>query len=212
MDDTVWFVKDRAAMEQIVEIVESFFKTINIQINATKSELIIINGDKTDKEQGIEIVGSIVKPTRKEAIRYLGVWLTEKGDKFFQERKIQEKVNMTMNMIRFKKLTNKQTRYIINQVLFPQIEYLLNDLVLSEDTCEKINSQIRQVFKNKCKLTITFPNSMIHASWGYQVFNITDRQLQKHAIDLIQRINENNLCGATTPIRIQQLQNNIWST
>src|SRR5260363_145044 len=46
----------------------------------------------------------------------------------------------------------------------------------------------------------------------YNIRNIWDIQLQHHISNLLIRINDNNILGNTTRIRLQQLQNNLWST
>ena len=46
----------------------------------------------------------------------------------------------------------------------------------------------------------------------YGIKNIWDIQLQHHISKFLLRLNNSNLLGTTTKIRIQQLQNNLWST
>src|SRR5690242_9109901 len=46
----------------------------------------------------------------------------------------------------------------------------------------------------------------------YNICNIWDIQLQHHITNFLQRINNPDLLGTTTRIRLQQLQNNLWST
>ena len=46
----------------------------------------------------------------------------------------------------------------------------------------------------------------------YGIKNIWDIQLQHHTSNFLNRLNDNNLLGTTTHIRLQQLQNTLWST
>src|SRR5437868_14277982 len=46
----------------------------------------------------------------------------------------------------------------------------------------------------------------------YGIKNIWDIQLQYHISKFLLRLNNTNLLGTTTKNRIQQLQNNLWST
>ena len=46
----------------------------------------------------------------------------------------------------------------------------------------------------------------------YGIKNIWDIQLQHHISKFLLRLNNSDLLGLTTKIRIQQLQNNLWST
>ena len=45
----------------------------------------------------------------------------------------------------------------------------------------------------------------------YSIKNIWDIQLQYHITSFLQRINNYQLLGISTHIRLQQLQNNLWS-
>src|SRR5271170_7524929 len=84
-------------------------------------------------------------------------------------------------------------------------------MVLTEKECDKLNSKILQVFKNKINLLTTTPNCIIFSDFGYKLFNIWDKQLLLHGTNLYNRINEHNLSNKTTIIRLQQLQNLYWS-
>ena len=46
----------------------------------------------------------------------------------------------------------------------------------------------------------------------YGIKNIWDIQLQHHISNLTSRLNNKELLGTSTHIRLQQLQNNLWST
>src|SRR6185436_18474852 len=108
MDNTVWVTKDKEEMEEILEVAESFFKLNKIKVNPMKSELLIINSKAEDKVQGIDFMNNKIIPKQKEAVRYLGVWINEKGGKKFQKELINEKVTMTTSLMMGKHMTDKQ--------------------------------------------------------------------------------------------------------
>src|SRR5829696_7264288 len=113
-------------MEKIITIVESFFELTGINVNASKSDLLVISNEKEKNiiKQELKFAGSILKPAAKnDPIRYLGIWITAKGDKKYQRNLINKKVTTATNIIFSKKITEKQTRYLINHVIMPQIEY-----------------------------------------------------------------------------------------
>src|SRR5271170_8028135 len=83
-------------------------------------------------------------------------------------------------------------------------------MVLTEKECDKLNSKILQVFKNKINMPTTTPNCVIFSDFGYKLFNIWDRQLLLHGTNLYNRINEHNILNETTIICLQQLQNRFW--
>jgi ribonuclease HI len=66
--------------------------------------------------------------------------------------------------------------------------------------------------KQKAKLSRTIPTSTLLHPQIYNVKNIWDIQLQHHITNYIKRLNNLDLLGISSLIRLQQLQNNLWST
>ncbi|EXX52053.1 hypothetical protein RirG_256390 [Rhizophagus irregularis DAOM 197198w] len=79
MDDTIFLESSRFRMQNIVDIANEFYIINDIDINAKKSELIIINPTVEWHEQNIELGRdrSIIQATNEE-IRYLRVWFSNK--------------------------------------------------------------------------------------------------------------------------------------
>ncbi|EXX60618.1 hypothetical protein RirG_178360 [Rhizophagus irregularis DAOM 197198w] len=79
MDDTIFLESSRFRMQNIVDIANEFYIINDIDINAKKSELIIINPTVERHEQNIELGRdrSIIQATNEE-IRYLRVWFSNK--------------------------------------------------------------------------------------------------------------------------------------
>jgi ribonuclease HI len=213
MDDTTWFAGNREDTQHTLDIASSFFQINDIKVNVDKSKLTCINTESEDRNKGLVLCGDTLHPTEKhEPVRILGVWISESGNKKHQKNLIKECINKTIKILKWKSITDKQCRYIINQVLFPRIEYLLNDLVLTEQECNVLNGPITKVFKHKAGLPASTINSIIHAPFGYKVFNLWDRQIHTHATKFFNRLNDSDMCASTTKIRLQQLQNTFWST
>ncbi|CAG8698445.1 988_t:CDS:2 [Dentiscutata erythropus] len=84
-------------------------------------------------------------------------------------------------------------------------------MILPSTVTNKLNSAIKKCFKSSVGFQSSLPDSILHSHWGYRIFNIEDRQLQLHATELMNRLNMDNECGVTTRIRLQYLQNRIWS-
>src|SRR6185436_16783481 len=211
MDDTVWVANNKYNLQKMLNITQEFCNIVDIAINPSKSQVIHINPKSEEKNSPIIINEQAVIPVGKnEPVRYLGVWLTQSGKKTFQRNLISTKVTNACRILNWKKATDKQIRYIVNQVVFPQIEYLLTDLILSKSQCDKINAKILNFFKNKTGFARTAINSLFFMEEGYKIFNIRDRQLQLQGTNWIKRINADNKVETTTRIRLQQYQNEIW--
>src|SRR6185369_11201990 len=111
-----------------------------------------------------------------------------------------------------KVITDKQLRYIINQVYIPKITYLLNDMTLSTNTCNKFQSKISKTIKHKLGLATTTPNTVLYNPLEYGFFQIWERQIIHHGTNWQIRINSPNHAGILTRIRTQETQNIYWST
>ncbi|RHZ74829.1 hypothetical protein Glove_219g90 [Diversispora epigaea] len=223
MDDTVWIANSKEQMQKLIKVAKSFFDLILIIlsqgqisfddmyiVNAAKLDLLILNSKNTRKENAIDFVNSkLMSHKARSSVRYLGVWISTDGRKEEQKKILIEKVIKSTNILRCKQLTDKQLRYIINHVIFSQIEYLLMNIILNESVINKINVNIKGCFKNTVRFVLSLPNSILYLHWGYRLFNIENRQLQLHGIEFMNRLNMNNRCGITTKIRLQDLQNKM---
>src|SRR5579859_3393157 len=122
MDDTTWVSSNKQKMLYQLEIADSFNKFNGIQINKRKSELIVINGNKVEVENGIKYGkdNEIVLPcTKNKSVRFLGVYIAEKNNRNFIKNLIKKEINQIYHLVNKKKLTPEQIVYIVNAVLVP---------------------------------------------------------------------------------------------
>src|SRR5581483_9177122 len=191
MDDTTWFTNSKNKMQKIQNRIESFANITGLKINPDKSVLLTMNNTKS---ASIILQGDTVKAQDKDtAIRILGTWITSTGSKKHQKQLILNKTSFITKLLQWKRITDKQFRYIINQVLMPAIEYLIQDTILTQREYDKINSKIISTFKHKVRLPSTAINSDIHLHTGYKIFNIYDRQLKLQTTRWTQDLNERNI-------------------
>ena len=83
---------------------------------------------------------------------------------------------------------------------------------MPHSVCNNILAKYLTVVKHKSHLACSIPNSSMLNLFLYNVHNIWDIQLQHHISNFILQINNPYLLGISTCIRLQQLQNNLWST
>jgi hypothetical protein len=207
MDDTAWISDNKTSMEKTLQTATSFFKMSHIQANPQKSFLFTL-GEK--HESTITFNNTNIRKTNIP-IRYLGVWIEDKQGKKYQRQLIQQITSSLLNKLTWKRTTDKQIAYLTNHVIFPKIEYLLNDLVLDEKETEKINRKVRHVVKHKTGFATSSPNSMMHNKLSYGIFDIQSRQIQKHLTDLETHYSAKNLVGQLTRENIDNLQWLSWS-
>jgi len=148
-DDTTWIARSKEEMQKIIDISTEFYELNDIELNSKKSELLVLNHKTKNKEQDnipeirLGKMKEIVRAKRgKEAIRHLGVWISEKGEKECNELIIMKEVTRMCKAILWKKASVSQLVYLNNSVLLPSIEYRLQTSFLSKNTCKHIQRSI----------------------------------------------------------------------
>jgi len=211
MDDTVWIASNKKELQHILNLTSEFCQIVDIKVNPSKSQVIHINPSSMEKHTPVFVDAQPVYPMEKSVpVRYLGIWVSQSGSKKFQRETILNKIINACKILNWKRVTDKQIRYIVNQVIFPQIEYLLTDMLVSNDFCNKVNSKLMSMAKQKMSFAKTTLNSIFYMKDGYNFFNLQDRQLQIHGSNWLKRLNDNTEVGTTTRIRLQNYQNEAW--
>jgi len=210
MDDTLWVASLQQKLSQILSTAESFFNMANIQINPSKS-LLTTNNISTGYTPIIYNNHPLNLHPSNEPFKFLGCWFTLNNKQIKQTKLITAESSHLIKIASTKQITDIQARYIINTVIIPTIEYRLHNIVLSQNTCNKILTSHIGLVKNKAKLNRTIPTSTLLYPQLYNIRNIWDIQLQHHITNFTKRLNSPDLLGTSTRIRLQQLQNNLWS-
>src|SRR5205814_9475100 len=129
-----------------------------------------------------------------------------------QTKLITNEISHLTNTLKTKHITDKQVSYIINIVIISILEYRIYNIILSQTTYNKILSSYLLVTKYKSNFATTTPNSTLLNYNIYGIKNIWDIQLQYHISNFLTIFCDTGLLGISTQIRLQQLQNNLWST
>ena len=151
MDDVTWITHDKKSLEQILSIADEFNKLNNIKVNydkfalATNTKIREENNTVTlrinDKKQSITPVKT------NESVRILGVWVNLDMKPNFVFNQCLDIVQSYNKIIKKKQVIDSQMKYIINHVIIPRIEYKAQLNIFNEVQINKINSQIRSMFK-----------------------------------------------------------------
>ena len=73
-DDTSWIAKNKEEMTQILRIAEEFYQINNMEINGSKSKLLVWNSNLKKEEKCIQVNKDVVRPEDNQSlIRMLGV-------------------------------------------------------------------------------------------------------------------------------------------
>jgi len=205
MDDTLWVASSQAELNNIISIAESFYNMANIQVNPSKSILATNHKLDTYTPTIFNNQPLLLQP-KHQPFKFLGCWFTLDNKQTQQTQLIKTESAQLINIAKRKQITDTQACYIINTVIIPTIEYWLQNIILSRLVCDGILSQHIGLVKHKAKLCKTIPTSTLLHPQIYNIKNIWDIQLQHHISNFTKRLNNNDLLGTTTHIRIQQLQ------
>jgi ribonuclease HI len=211
MDDTLWIASSQAELSHILTTAESFYSMANIQVNPSKS-LLCTNNPPPNYTPIYYNNHPLPLHPSKQPFKFLGCWFTLNNKQSKQIQLIISESAQLIKIAKTKQITETQARYIINTVIIPTIEYRIQNIVLSQNTCNKILTQHISLVKHKAKLSRTIPTSSLIHPQIYNVKHIWDIQLQHHISNFLKRLNNPSLVGTSTRIRLQQLQNNLWSS
>ena len=154
-----------------------------------------------DKEISIEVgknKDTVYAKRGSEAIRHLGVWLSEKGNSECNTKIIAREVTRMCKVIRFKRASVSQLVYMNNSVLLPSIEFRLQTSFLSKNKCDQIQRPIWMLIKNKMELAKSVANSICSHNGLFGLRSIWQNQIAHHTTELTLRLNQESSVGITT--------------
>src|SRR5260363_252646 len=96
--------------------------------------------------------------------------------------------------------------YINNVVLLPRLEYRLQHCILSRKNCEKIQSPLLMLIKNKAGMTYTAPNATLMHANIVGVKSLWQNQLAHHFTEITARLNNKGDLGQVVWMRLKQAQ------
>ncbi|KAI1296260.1 hypothetical protein EDD11_007440, partial [Mortierella claussenii] len=195
-------------MQEILDVATSFFVLNGVEINTKKTQVIVINRDKG--AEGTLMFGTPaeeIKPVGKdEPVRILGVWVTASGTVTTTERIVEREVRTICSILSPKAVTDKQTSYIINNVLIPRILYRISAQILPRSFMRRMTGKYMKLAKSKARMPSTTPNSIMHHQHFFAIKKLEDAQAEEQVSTLAQRLNDRGLLGRICRARIMALQ------
>ncbi len=95
-------------------------------------------------------------------------------------------------------------------VITPKIEYRTQLTYLSPNECSYIMKPFRKIFKQKLHLARSIPNAILENRLIYNFRDFYEVQMQSKITNFLIQINDKNLLGEITDVRLKQLQTKEW--
>ena len=209
MDDITWVTESKEALESMLEIANDFYELNSIKVNKNKSILLTNNKVEEDIQGKVNLKfgnESIKLNVNKEPARLLGVWIYLKDNKNFVFEQAKDDVIKFCNIMRAKKATDKQILYLWNMVIIPKIEYRTQITIFSKRECDSIVAPFRKFFKYKINFASTAPNAIMNNREIYNYRDLYEVQLQSKLTNFLIQLNDTNILGKVTNIRLKRLQ------
>ena len=166
-DDTAWISSSKSGLDNIITITNQFFTLNDVQINGTKSELLVINSQLPVEDRFITMGSDNARVdaiSRHETIRYLGIWFSPCNSYKHQIDIVKKEINTITTAMRSKQLTVDQVVYINNRVLIPRLEYRLSTTLLPPNKAKSLFTPMTKIAKQAMRLPCTaHTNIVIHA-------------------------------------------------
>jgi len=204
-DDTTWIACSKKQLERTINIAEQFFQINDIEINGSKSKLVIINSKLPKEESCVFFCKTkLFAEPKLYDVKFLGIYLHTSKDLAKIKRKVKKIVGLFTHVLEKKKVTASQLSYINNQVLLPKLEYILQATALSEKDLENIHQPIIRLCKKKLGIAQTAPNDIIFHGGILGFKSLASSLLAKQATSLLKRLNSNEGLESLAELRIKQ--------
>ena len=210
-DDTTWITSTQENMQKTINISNEFYELNDIEINPSKTELVVFSpGKKRNIDEHFIWAGTprtkILAKSYKESTRFLGVWISVRNQQKSDIDKAKKEVNKITGLLKHKKISLSQIVYINNAVLIPALEYRLMISCLSKAQCDKIHQPMLHLAKWKMSIPSTAANAIPKHPEIVNFKSLWNRHIEHHFTELLVRLNTNGPLEKSIVIRLKQGQ------
>lgn len=143
VDDTTWIASSKDKLQEILNIVATFYKLNDSLINTAKSKLMVVNYPEHLRVEPVYAGmdrGPVYPETETDLIKFLGVYFLLKQQLQNIWKNCMSKTIKALYVIRRKKITDDQIIYMIQKIIIPRIEYRIQHITLSQSQIDRLTS------------------------------------------------------------------------
>jgi len=192
VDDTWWAAKSIEEMTSITNSAQEFSYIMGINVNPTKTKLIVINESPLTVNQQF-LFGNPQQPINRspsdQGERLLGVYISADGLNKTQREIIYRDVNTFIETLDKKLITDQICIYLINMVLYTALTYRCKLFPLTKPECEKIDKQVTALAKRKSGHAKTLLTEIMHQPMYYNIQKLWDMNCEAAATTYLNRLN-----------------------
>ena len=211
LDDTELYNSSTNDLSYQVTTTNSFYKFTNIKVNNDKAILLTTDKNAVDVEGYITLIidGREVKykiTPNNEQVRFLGIHFNMDGKRTQLIKQLTDISKHAMMTINRKKVTPDHVTYIVNRVLIPRMEYLLQVNVLLESECNSVMAPLRKLLRHKARFHNTLSNNMLHLAEPYGLKDLFQHEITVHLDWLNIQLNDKGILREMSIIKLMQIQ------
>ncbi|CAB4424299.1 unnamed protein product [Rhizophagus irregularis] len=205
LDDTTWFSSSLKKLETKLEMAHSFYTMAKIKINVDKYKILTnqklstiersIRFNINNKQIDIDIV-----PNNK-GTRILGLHINSLDRHQQTIKKARSIIMAHVITMKNKKITHLHAIYIINKVILPKLEYILQHTILNYTQCQTLMAPLKKLFKHFFSLPLNTADNIIYNDTFPHINNLMDILVKSQLNSLLALFNTDTL----RPIAIQKL-------
>ncbi len=142
LDDTIWIASSKEELEHMLFKSNSYYIFMNIKVNKQKSILMTNNTSHITNNHTILKFDSeyvtLSNTPKDQSIRFLGIWFSLYGSHDFNVHKACQITSSTSQKLSFKHLIGDHIKYVTNRVIIPQLDFLLQYIILTKRDYTKL--------------------------------------------------------------------------
>jgi ribonuclease HI/exonuclease III len=207
-DDTTFIADSKENLQKIIDKAQEFYDLNDIEINPKKSELLVLNREKGSQFSIMHGSGREEIKAKKieDTVRLLGVWIGGKNQKRKCRNRLHQEVKCFTQIIRAKRISIEQIKYLNNKVLLPRLEYRSMIYLWPKKICDKIHQPMLRVAKWKAGLASTCSNATIIHDDLLGIRTFWQRHIEHMLAEWLIRVNCKETVGQTCLLRLREAQ------